>query len=400
LQIFKESRNLIKAGIAVSTIDRILEYMKNLMRIIKFGSAIFIMSSVYSCRVLYYNIPDVNDYKIFPSRTIKHSEANLFIFDKAEDTHQFGNEIFVNNKPVGMKLVDLNTFCGFTKTSAFLIIRNDSVIYEYYGKGNHEPTIYNPFSITKAFVTTLTGIAIKEGKIESVDDPVSKYLVEFKESKVGEIKIRQLLKHTSGIKFNDNNIGNARYYYCKSLRKHVYKTELDNSPGIEFKYSSANTQLLAMLIERVIDTTLSAYLESRLWQILGVQYDATWSMDRKGGNAMEKAFSGLNCTSVDMAKLGRLYLQNGKWDNKTILPEDFVKEATKRDISEGSRWDYQFNLGTGPKKYGSFYAVGVYGQLIYVYPEKNVVMVRLAEVDTHYNPPLIYHTMLQIIDQL
>lgn len=370
----------------------------------KFLIILLIAISIFSCRAIFYNVPDIDDYKIFPTRIIKHCEKSIFYFTKAKDASLLGKKIFVNNKPLGMKLVDLNSFCLQTKTAAFLIIRKDSIIYEYYGKGKTESDIFNPFSITKAFITTLTGIAIKEGKIKDVDDPVSKYLTEFKNTKVGDVKIRQLLKHTSGIKYNDSPKNpfseNAKYYYGKNLRKYVRKIELDTTPGTVYKYSSANTQLLAMIIERVIDTTLSAYLENKLWQKIGMQYNATWSMDKKRGNCMERAFSGLNATPIDLAKLGRLYLENGKWDNNEILSREFICDATKRDISEGSRWDYQYNFGVGPEKYGCFFAVGVYGELVYVYPKKQIIMVRIVKSDKHYNPPFIYYIMLQILDQL
>ncbi|WP_340112700.1 serine hydrolase domain-containing protein [Maribellus mangrovi] len=371
---------------------------------IKLGAIVFIAIVISSCRAIYYNIPDIDDHKIFPAQTIRHDDSNVFRFYKAENANDFGKEILVNNKSFGTQVVDLESFCNCTQTAAFLIIRNDSVIYEYYGEGYSDSTLLNPFSITKAFLTTLTGIAIREGKIKSVDDPVSKYLPEFSDTEIGDVKIRQLLKHTSGIKFNDSQLnplaGNAKYYYGRNLRKYMTRLELDTPEGTEYKYSSANAQLLAMTIERAVDTTLSAYLESRLWQEIGMQYDGSWSMDRKGENAMEKAFSGLNSTPIDLAKLGRLYLQKGKWDNKAIIPKEFVCEATKRDVSEGSRLDYQYNFGVGPEKYGSFFAVGLYGQLVYVYPEEQIIMVRNAESCRHYNPPFIYYVMAQIVDQL
>jgi CubicO group peptidase (beta-lactamase class C family) len=123
-------------------------------------------------------------------------------------------------------------------------------------------------------------------------------------------------------------------------------------------------------------------------------------MDSRGDWAMERAFSGLNAVPVDLAKLGRLYLHQGRCNGRQIIPEAFVREALCRDATEGSRWDYQYNFAVGPEEYGTFYAVGLFGQLIYVYPKKNVIIVRLVHHSTPYNPPFVYHTMLQVIDQL
>ncbi len=320
---------------------------------------------------MYYNIPDLSDYKIFPS----HDDTNKFALTNRQIPISFGEKIYVKDKPFGGKLVNLNEYCKLTKTAAYLIIRNDSLLYQYYGKGYNETSINNSFSVTKAFLTTLTGIAIGESKINSVNDPVSRYISEYSNSDIGRIKIRQLLKHTSGIKFNDNHKSpfsdNAKFYYGKNLRKYVTHLKLKHEPGTEFNYNSANSQLLALVLERATGTTLSSYLEQKIWTKIGMEYDATWSLDRKGASGMEKGFTGINSTALDLAKLGRLYLNKGVFNTDTILSEAFIKEATKRDISEGSLWDYEYNFGIGPEKYHSFFAIGLFGQLIYVYPEKN-----------------------------
>jgi len=378
--------------------------MKILLLTTKYLLVFLTILSFSACRALYYNLPDLNDYEIFPYRKILHNENNEFTYNKTTDSISYGEKIYVKDKPLGGKLVNLNEYCKLTKTAVYLIIRNDSLLYEYYGKGYGETTINNSFSVTKAFLTTLTGIAIDESKINSVNDPVSRYISEYSDSDIGKIKIRQLLKHTSGIQYNDNHKSpfsdNAKYYYGKNLRKYVLDLKLKQEPGKEFNYNSANSQLLALVLERATGTTLSSYLEQKIWTKIGMEYDATWSMDRKGPLGMEKGFSGINSTAIDLVKLGRLYLNKGVFNTDTILAEAFIKEATKRDISEGSLWDYEYNFGVGPEKYHSFYAVGLFGQLIYVYPEKNVIIVRVVESDAHYNPAFVYYITNQILDQL
>jgi CubicO group peptidase (beta-lactamase class C family) len=378
--------------------------MRKSVRITKYIVVLITVIFFSACRALFYNIPDLSDYEIFPYRKIGHDINNKFTFIKTTSSRSYGEKIFVKDKPLGSKLVNLNEYCELTKTAAYLIIRNDSLLYEYYGKGEGESKINNSFSMTKAFLTTLTGIAIDESKINSVNDPVSLYISEYRDSDIGRVKIRQLLKHTSGIKYHDNHKSpfsdNAKYYYGKNLRKYVLNLKLKQEPGTEFNYNSANSQLLALVLERATGTTLSSYLEQKLWTKIGMEYDATWSIDRKGASGMEKGFTGINATAIDLAKLGRLYLNKGVFNKDTILSETFIREATKRDISEGSLWDYEYNFGVGPEKYHSFYAVGFYGQLIYVYPEKNIIIVRLVEADKHYNPAFVYYTTNQILDQL
>ncbi len=371
---------------------------------IKYLVICILLIAFSACRALYYNIPDLSDNEIFPYREIRHDKDNQFTFKTAAGSLSYGEKIFVDDKPLGAKLVNLNQFCDLTKTAAYLIIRNDTLIYEYYGDGYGKSKICNSFSVTKAFLSTLIGIAIDESKIISVTDSVSRYVSEFKGSDVGNIKIRCLLKHTSGIEFKDNNLNpfsdNAQYYYGKNLRKEIHNLKLKQEPGKVYNYNSANSQLLALVLERAIDTTLSSYLEQKIWTKIGMEYDATWSMDKKGSEGMEKAFTGLNATAIDLAKLGRLYLHNGVYEQDTVLSKSFIREATKRDLSDGGRRDYQFNFALGPELYHSFFAIGLYGQLIYVYPEKKVIIVRLVESDIHYNPPFIYENTIQVIDQL
>jgi CubicO group peptidase (beta-lactamase class C family) len=359
---------------------------------------------VTSCSVI-YNIPNISDYKIFPYRTIKNSPESIFYFSRADILDNLGKVIFTNNRTLFPNVVTLDDYIKGSKTAAFIIIRNDTIIYEKYNKKHQESSIYNTFSVTKVFITTLVGIAIDDGSIESVNQAITDFIPELLEIEgFDEITIRHLLIHTSGIKFSNAMFNpfsdNARYYYGHNLRKLLLRTELSESPGTETNYSSANAQLLAMILERATGTTLSSYLQEKIWQRIGMQYDATWSLDNKRKKSIEKGFSCLNCTAIDLAKLGRLYLNNGVWDNQQVLSQRYIYEATKRDTSDGSCWNFQYNFRLGPKQYDSYYSRGLYGQLIYIYPRKNIIIVRVGEADLKYNPQFINHIVLQIIDQI
>ncbi len=358
-----------------------------------------------SCRALIYNTPDLSDHNIFPYRVINNSPESVFYFSKSDTSHNLGKVIYTSYSSLLPNDISLNDYVEGSKTAALIIIRNDTIIYEKYNKKYQESSIYNTFSVTKAFVTTLVGIAIDEGLIQSVDQPITEYIPELLEKEgFSEITIRHLLNHTSGIRFTDGRFNpfsdNARYYYTRNLRKLVLKAELDESPGTETHYSSVNVQLLALILERVTGITLSSYLQEKLWQRIGMQYKATWSIDNKRENSFEKGFSCLNCTAIDLAKLGRLYLNNGVWDNKQILSKSFINEATKRAKTDGSCVDFHYNFRLGPKQYGSYYSRGLYGQLIYVYPEENIIILRVGEKDLKYNPQFIDHVVLEIIDQI
>jgi CubicO group peptidase (beta-lactamase class C family) len=369
------------------------------------ATGLALVTLVSACRTLIYNIPDVSDYNIFPSRVIENSPGSVFYFSKPGNSKNLGKEIFTNYNYLLPDVKSLDDYLEGSKTAGFIVIRNDSVIYEKYNKYYQESSIFNIFSVTKVFITTLVGIAIDEGKIRSIDQAITEYIPELRDRKgFNEITIRHLLLHTSGIEFSDSRYNpfsdDARYYYGRSLRKLVLKAKLYERPGVETHYSSANVQLLGLILERATGTTLSSYLQEKIWKRIGMQYEATWSLDNKGKNSVEKSFSCLNCRLIDLAKLGRLYLNNGVWDNRQILSPGFIYDATKRDTTGGSCWNFQYNFRIGPKLYGSYYSRGLYGQLIYVYPRKNLIIVRVGEADLKYNPQFLDHIILQIIDQI
>jgi CubicO group peptidase (beta-lactamase class C family) len=232
----------------------------------------------------------------------------------------------------------LDDYIEGSKTAAFIIIRNDTILYSKYTGKYQENSIFNIFSVTKIFITTLVGIAIDEGLIKNIDQYVTDYIPEL--SKIegfNKITIRHLLLHTSGIKFSYSSFNpfsdNSKYYYGRNLRKLVLKSELSENPGTETHSSSINVQLLAMILERATGTTVSSYLQEKIWQRIGMQYNATWSLDNKRKKAIEKGFSCLNCTAIDLAKLRRIYLNNGVFEDKQILPQIFIYDATRRDTT-------------------------------------------------------------------
>lgn len=364
-----------------------------------------LVALVSSCRVLIYNVPDISDEKIFPCRVIKNIPDSVFFFEKSKEANEFGKDIYINHNILVPDVITLDEYLETSKTAAFLVIRDDTVLYEKYSKKYSDSSIFNIFSVTKIFITTLVGIAINEGKIRSVDQAITDFLPELSVKKgFGEITIRHLLLHTSGIQCSESRFNpfsdNSRYYYGRHLRKLVLKSELSENPGLETHYCSANVQLLAMILERATGMTLSSYLQEKVWKKIGMQYEATWSLDNKRKDPIEKAFSNINCTAVDMAKVGRLYLNHGSWGYNQILSKDFISEATRRDTTDGSCWDFQYNIRFDPMQNDYYYSRGLYGQMIFIYPHKNIIIVRIGEADLKYSPNFLNRIILQIVDQI
>jgi CubicO group peptidase (beta-lactamase class C family) len=336
-----------------------------------------------SCQVgryVIYNFADIKDYKKFPSRKIGNA-ADTFLFAKKPEGRA-PKTITVKGKEM-----TFDAFLEKNKTVAFLIIRNDTINYERYFKGYEQPSIVPSFSMAKSVVSILIGCAIDDGLIKSENDPVTDYLPEMKAQGFEKVTIRHVLQMTSALKFNEsyvNPFGDAAsYYYGRHLHKKMAHASLKGEPGKQFEYVSGNTQLLSLLLEAVLKPkTVSQYLQEKLWQPLGMEYDASWSLDKKNGT--EKGFCCINARARDFAKIGRLYLNKGNVNGKQIVSKSWVEQSTVADTTRGGVWYYKYQWWL-PTKNGDFMAEGILGQFVYVNPTKNLIIVRLGKKEGSIN---------------
>ena len=286
------------------------------------------------------------------------------------------------NLQVKDKEYDFETYLKKNRTVAFLVVQNDSIQYERYFKKYDHASIVPSFSMAKSVTSILIGCAIDDGLIESVHEPVTKYIPELQHRGFDAVTIEHLLQMTSGLDFNEsyvNPFGDAAtFYYGTNLRRSISRMKLKHPPGTQFNYVSGDTQILGLLLERALKgKTVTAYLQEKLWSPLGMEYDASWSVDRKR-NSLEKTFCCINARARDFAKIGRLYMNQGRWNGQQIVSEDWVKQSTAIDTTNGSAWYYQYQWWI-PSERGDFMAVGILGQHIYVNPNKNLIIVRLGK---------------------
>ena len=338
--------------------------------------AINLFSSCKIARFVFYNFADIKDYKKFPARQL-HNDSLKFSFQTS--AHQ---KIPAGIKEKNELETPFDVYMEKHKTVAFLIIQNDTIKYEKYFKGYDRTSIVPSFSMAKSVTSILIGCAIDEGLIKSTDEPVTVYIPELQKNGFEKVTIKHLLQMTSGIKFSEGYVNPlsevATFYYGTNLRKAITKMTLKREPGKEFEYLSGNTQLLGLVLERALkNKTITQYLEEKLWQPLGMEYDASWSIDKRK-NGLEKTFCCINARAYDFAKIGRLYLNKGKWKDKQIVPANWVKASTSVDTTNGSAWYYQQQWWL-PSKTGDFMAAGILGQYVYVNPSKNMIIVRLGK---------------------
>lgn len=363
-----QSRNVIVIGIA--TILHI--------------SLVSCHSDTYLGRWFLWRSSDIEDHKRFPSYSFLRSEKPyLFPGNHHEqlDSLKFGNN----------KKEDLTHILQSSGTTAFLIIKNDTLIYERYFNGYDRSSVNTSFSVAKSITGLLIGAAIDEAIIDSKNDVVTKYIPQLADTdpQYENITIAHLLNMKSGIRFRDHDLpwgDKPKAYYDPMLRDRILRLPVDYAPGAKFKYNSYNPILLGMILESQLDKSVARYFEEKLWNNLGMEYSGSWSMDSKV-SGMTKMESGLNLRAIDFAKFGKLVLDKGFFRGKRILSEEWLSEYTTTDktyrpegFSEELRYKNLWWMYVGPdEKVNIISGWGHLGQYLFIFPNERIIIVRMGK---------------------
>ena len=320
--------------------------------------------------------------QIFPARPIEKS-SNPFRF---KDNPTPISSIYTFDG----KTQHLDEFLDRSKTTGFLVIQNDEIIHEQYFQGYNKHSTATSYSVAKSFVSTLVGIAIEDGLIDSMHDPITKYVPELQGSGFEEATIAHVLQMSSGVDFSETyddessdafKVFDEMFIFMKPLDKLTATYGSNAQPGTAFHYASINTHALTMLVRAVTGQSLTSYLEEALWHPLGMENDAFWTTDN---HDTELGFMGLNATLRDFAKLGLLYLHEGEFNGQRIVSASWVAQATTPDadfLQPGqidNDWGYQYQWWIPRESAGDFAAIGIWGQMIYVHPAANLVIVKTS----------------------
>ncbi len=317
--------------------------------------------------------PAIDEYLIFDNREVKAGVAKNWNVSKLNNSKSLSKEHV-------KQFMDMGTI-------AYLIIKDDSIIHEQYWDGFDAGSHTNSFSMAKTFISMLIGAAIDDGKIKSVDEPVGDFLPEFKEGDNAQLTIKHLLTMSSGINFDENYVNPLAYpaaaYYGSDLKKLTVGYEVTEEPGKVFKYLSGNSELLGFILEKATGRKISEYFSEKIWQPIGAKNSAYWSLDQKDG--MEKAYCCFNSNARDFARLGKLYLDTGKYNGKQIINKEYVLNSVKPadliddDGIKNQKYGYSWWLIPDYKRHSIFYARGILGQYIVCIPDKKMIVVRLGK---------------------
>ncbi len=328
-------------------------------------------------RAMWWMEADIDDQYRFPARTIP----------AGDDPSQLpeGPEVDGLEPPADTTARDFDGFLRRTGTRAFLILHEDRLVYERYFDGADRQSRQTSFSVAKSFLSTLVGIAIDEGLIGGVTDPVTEYVPELAERdrRFESITLRDLLAMSSGLRYEEQDLpvpwgDDINTYYGVDLRALALEdTEILGPPGEEWLYNNYNPLLLGMVLERATGMSVTEYMSTRLWIPLGAEYDATWSLD-SDASGFEKMESGLNATAIDYARFGRLFLHEGESNGTRVVSREWVREATAADVTTDPAGHFQYFWWIDTQRLDRFYALGNFGQYVYVAPDADAVIVRLG----------------------
>lgn len=270
------------------------------------------------------------------------------------------------------------------ETVSFLVLKDSALLYEQYFDGYNKDSITNSFSVAKSIVSLLVGIALDEGKIKSLDEPVSNYLKGFSKGHASKLTIRHLLTMSSGSNWEEGSSPfshNAEAYYGTDLKGLMDRIKFIRPPGKVFNYQSGNTQFLAFILEKATGKTLSELAEEKLWGPLGATHNALWNLDDYEDN-IEKAYCCFYATGRDFLRIGQLMLNGGIANGKQLISKSYVQEASSParflKTSHGKVND-RYGLSwwiTSYKDKKVFYARGILGQYIICIPSENMVIFR------------------------
>ena len=347
------------------------------------------VANLFDKNTISYNF--INMKEFFPTSTPIKASENPHIFKKRDDfympeLYEFGGE----KKPI-QEAID------YFNTDGLMILKDGEVLYENYWNKNKENSRHIIWSVSKSFLSALVGIALDEGLIDDINDPIIKYLKDFEGTGYEGVSIKNLLQMSSGIAFNedygdpDSDINRYARVTATGTSQREFAKTLKNSrePGTYNHYISLDSQMLGMLVAEVTNMTVKEYLYEKIWSQIGMQDDAFYLTDKQ---EVEMSLGGLNVTLRDMAKFGQLYLNKGNWNGKQVVPAEWVSNSTvplgkhvqpnAGDQFTSDAWGYGYQWWIPGPGVSDYTAHGIYNQFIYVNPESGVV---IAKTSSNYN---------------
>ncbi|CAN5351948.1 serine hydrolase [soil metagenome] len=268
------------------------------------------------------------------------------------------------------------------RITGLMILRGGEILFEEYQYDRKPQQLFTSFSMAKSVVSLAIGKALQEGSIRSLDDLAGQYVAELKSHPYGEATIRNLLRMSSGVKFNEDYVGFSDIQVLASTSHYAGVVAALETPkirevaqGSRFKYASSESAVLALVVRGATGKSLADYVSEKIWKPLGAEADAAWMVDPQG---VEIGFAYFNARLRDYGRLGAMLANDGAWNGKQIIPADYLREATDWRAQRAHSAHYGYQFWIMPDASRQFAMRGVHGQYVLVHPAKRLVLVQTA----------------------
>lgn len=345
------------------------------------------LSSCTTFKSIKCGSPSTNTYLNFAVDTIAtYDTIKQVLISSAKHNRYFEDSKFsggrFNNETIG------EYFSRVRGDGALLIVRNDTILLEQYYGNFSELSPSNIFSITKAVTSLLCGIAVYEGYI-SISTPITEYIPELIDADplFKQLTVEHLLDMRTGLDFVESYGWNpfskmAKLYYGKDVVSQFKKLHFKSAPGSTHYYNSMATALLGVAIERAVGVPFAQYLQEKVWKPLDMEADALITLD-DSKHRQAKSYGGLVSNVRDLAKIGRLYMNGGMYDNKRIVSKKWIDRSTHSSLNNEAYsfgWNNIITRVDGKDVVSPrFFAIGLYGQVLFCDPTQNLIFVTLGE---------------------
>ena len=281
--------------------------------------------------------------------------------------------------------VTLDSYMRKYHIAGVMVLQHGKIRVQRYAQGFGPQQLWTSFSVAKSFTSTLLGIALQQDYVHSLDDALVTYIPQLHGSAYADVTIQQLLTMTSGVRWNEDyadpqsDVAQMYRSACHDGQAHVvsYLKKLPRQwpAGTHWNYNTAETDLLGIVVQRATHRSLATYLSQTIWKPYGMAADAYWLKDECDGS--DTGGSGFSATLADYARMGQFMLDGGRIDGKPVIAEAWMRGAMQRQekVADPER-GYGYLWWTDAD--ASYAAIGIFGQLLYIDPSRQLVIAQVA----------------------
>ncbi|MFT3663058.1 MAG: serine hydrolase [Gordonia sp. (in: high G+C Gram-positive bacteria)] len=286
-------------------------------------------------------------------------------------------------------------FLERTSTRGLVVLHDGRMVAEKYWAGYTSGSRFNSWSVGKSITSTAVGLAFSEGRIDSLDDPITEYVPELKGSGYDGVPIEHILQMSSGQDYDESDYANVtagatgttiRMVAGEPLKNQARQSKRVRRSGTAFNYASMDTFVLGWLVTSVTGRSLPSYVQQKIWHPAGMASSAAVGEDYHGSPI---AYASYHATTRDFARFGELFANGGEVRGRQVIPAEWVRRATTPQSGQvapgklypggGSRYGYGYQWWIGEGDRGDYTAIGILGQFVYVWPAKGIVIAKNSE---------------------